>query len=74
VVINDGKNLAIEIETGKPDAVYNVKKDLEAGFDQIVCITTSNKFWACLETKIEKIKFEFGGKLKIVSIDKMDKI
>ena len=30
-----GKRIAVEIETGKSDAVYNVRKDLEAGFDEV---------------------------------------
>jgi hypothetical protein len=41
--MKDGKNLAIEIETGKPDAVYNIKKDLEVGFDRVIVIALSKK-------------------------------
>jgi len=32
VAEKDGKKIAIEIETGKSDSIYNIRKDLEAGF------------------------------------------
>jgi len=41
VAEKDGKRIAIEIETGKSDAVYNVRKCLEAGFDEIICVCVS---------------------------------
>ena len=40
VAMKDGKKLAIEVETGKSDAVYNIKKDLEAVFDKVICVGT----------------------------------
>jgi len=37
LVASDGKELiAIEIETGKSDAIRNIRKDLKAGFDRVV--------------------------------------
>ena len=30
-----GRKIAIEIETGKSDYVYNIKKDLDFGFEEI---------------------------------------
>jgi len=37
LVASDGKELiAIEIETGKSDAIRNIRKDLQAGFDRVV--------------------------------------
>jgi hypothetical protein len=32
----DGRRIAIEIETGKSEYVYNVKKNLDYGFDEII--------------------------------------
>jgi len=31
----DGRQLAVEIETGKSDAAYNLKKCMQAGFDEV---------------------------------------
>ncbi|MBW1731425.1 MAG: hypothetical protein JRJ75_11125 [Deltaproteobacteria bacterium] len=31
----DGRKVAVEIETGKSDAGYNVKKCIQAGFDEV---------------------------------------
>ena len=41
--MDNGKRLAIEIETGKSDILYNISKDLEAGFDRVVCFSISEK-------------------------------
>jgi len=43
VAEKDGKKVAIEIETGKSDSTGNVKKDLMAGFDKVIIVTTSNE-------------------------------
>ena len=53
VAEKDGKKIAIEVETGKSDSIYNIKKDLEAGFEKVVCV--------CLA---EKIKNEILFRLK----------
>jgi hypothetical protein len=33
-----GRKIAIEVETGKSDAVSNIRKDLEAGYDRIMVV------------------------------------
>jgi len=43
VAEKDGKKIAIEIETGKSDTIYNIRKDLEAGFDEVVCVYLAEK-------------------------------
>jgi hypothetical protein len=39
----DGKRIAIEIETGKSDSLYNITKNSVQGFDHIVCICLTKK-------------------------------
>jgi hypothetical protein len=39
VAVKDGKKIAIEVETGKSDALGNIRKCLDAGFDSVVCLT-----------------------------------
>ena len=41
----DTKCLAVEVETGKSNSIYNVRMDLRAGFDEVVviCLTKAGK-------------------------------
>jgi hypothetical protein len=41
ILLKENKKIAVEIETGKSDFVRNIKRAKEAGFDQIICVTTS---------------------------------
>ena len=43
VAEKDGKKIAVEIETGKSDSVYNIRKDLEAEFDEVVVVVLDEK-------------------------------
>ena len=52
----DGMRVAIEIETGKSDAVYNVKKDLDAGFTEIVVCSLNEKTRKEILLQIERNK------------------
>ena len=59
----NGKKIAIEVETGKSDAAYNIKKDLEAGFKKVFCI------WLT-----ENIKFNIISKLKEAGLNKEETV
>ena len=41
VAYKDGQRIAFEIETGKSDAIANVKKCLDAGLNRVVVVATS---------------------------------
>jgi len=59
VADKDCKRIAIEIETGKSDSIYNIRKDLEAGFDEIVILIVDEKLRAIIEQNItakEKVR------------------
>jgi len=43
VAENDKEKIAIEIETGKSDAFYNLTKDLGKGFDKVVVVNLKRK-------------------------------
>lgn len=44
LVAKNGKGtIAIEIETGKSDVAYNIKKDLQAGFNKVICFALDEK-------------------------------
>ncbi len=63
VAEKDGKRTAIEIETGKSDAIYNIKKNREGGFDKIICV--------CLT---DKVKDDITNQLKEAELDKDKRI
>ena len=43
VAENDKERIAIEIETGKSDAFYNLTKDLGEGFDKVIVVNLKTK-------------------------------
>jgi len=43
VAEKEGKKISIEIETGKSDYIYNVKKDLDYGFDEVLIVVLNEK-------------------------------
>ena len=43
IISKDDKKIAIEIETGKSNYVGNIKRALEAGFDEVLCVAV-NRF------------------------------
>jgi hypothetical protein len=67
VAEKDGKKIAIEIETGKSDAIYNITKNSVKGFDHIVCICLTKK----LQTEILSILKDLliSGKTEISVLD-----
>lgn len=42
VAKKDGKNIAVEIETGKSDAIHNINKNLHKNFDKVVSFQLKN--------------------------------
>jgi len=50
IVINHNKKIAVEIETGKSNAIDNIQRALKAGFDEVICVAT-NRY---VEDKIRK--------------------
>ena len=44
LVATDGEEeMAIEIETGKSDSMYNIRKDMDAGFDKVYSVALSRR-------------------------------
>lgn len=53
VAEKDGKRIAIEIETGKSDAIYNISKDIKEGFDEVISLPLNIK---CKEKNYTELK------------------
>ena len=62
VVEKDGKRIAVEIETGKSEDVYNIRKALEAGFDEVVIVVIDEKVKIELDQFIARNEDLFKGK------------
>ena len=43
VAVNDKERIAIEVETGKSDAFYNLTKDLKGGFDRVIVVEVKKR-------------------------------
>ncbi|OVE78858.1 hypothetical protein BVY01_04290 [bacterium I07] len=54
-VLNKGKRIAIEIETGKSDSIGNIKKDLKAGFDEVISIAVDEGTYEKLKNTKKRI-------------------
>ena len=64
-VLNEGKRVAVEIETGRSDALWNIQKDIEAGFDEVVSVAVDEEVLARLRTAISKA-YSDKKKVKVV--------
>ena len=56
VAVEGSKKIAIEIETGKSDAVRNIRKCLAAGFQKVLVVTASNHVTKTIQNTINKKK------------------
>lgn len=65
VAEKDGKRIAIEIETGKSDAVYNIRKDLEAGFDEVICVCLTEKIKDKIMQELKKSGLDEDKRVKL---------
>jgi len=54
VAEKDGKRIAIEIETGKSDSLYNIRKDVKAGFDEVLIIPTCKRTKSNIEEALRR--------------------
>jgi hypothetical protein len=63
IVIDGNKKTAIEVETGKSDYMKNIERNLQAGFDEIICVATNTS----VEQKI-KSKIVHLSKVKLVTV------
>lgn len=54
IVIGGNKRVAVEIETGKSDAIANVEKNLKAGFDEIISVAIDDKVAEKIKRELER--------------------
>ena len=73
IVIGGDKRVAVEIETGKSDAVANVEKNLKAGFDEIISVGTDDKVREKVRRELEA-KGICDGRVRVITVFDFGKI
>jgi len=68
VVKNGNKTIAVEIETGKSDAIRNIQNDLAAGFDMIVSVATNKATEEKIKKELIKNNLNTNEKIKVISV------
>lgn len=70
--VNASDAIAIEIETGKSDAVGNVKEDLLAGFTKVIVVATDQRAFDRLEEQLAAAGLILPGRIELVLRDQSD--
>ena len=63
------ESVAIEIETGKSDAVHNVRQDLLAGFGRVLVVATNEMAFRQIERQLAKAGLVLPGRVALVLRD-----
>ena len=68
VASNRDKRIAIEIETGKSDAVHNIRKALAAGFQTVYSVALDEKTKEKIALKLHKIGFPGNANIRVITV------
>jgi hypothetical protein len=66
VISKNSKAAAIEIETGKSDAVENIRKCLDAGYESVYCIAVNTLVLLQIKRKLKELWAD-DGKVRLVT-------
>ena len=69
VAIKNGEKIAIEIETGKSDVIWNVRQDLLFNYDKVLVVATDEKALKIVEEKLARAGLIIPGRVEIVLRD-----
>ena len=70
IAINGAKRIAVEIETGKSDYIRNIKRALDAGFDQIISVATNRNIEEKIRREIQRTDGALLNRVTITSASK----
>ena len=73
VAEKDEKKIAIEIETGKSDVIYNIRKDLEAGFDEVISVALNSKIKEKIMSELLESGSDKNKNIKLIDISEFFK-
>ena len=68
VASKDGKRIAVEIETGKSDALANIRKCLDAGFGEIMSVATTAQLKKVVDGKFLRSHKNTTGTVSILTV------
>lgn len=67
----NGDRVAIEIETGKSDAIANVRNCLRSGFERVIVVATDNEALSKVERELADARLIVPGRVRIVLREKL---
>jgi hypothetical protein len=74
VAEKEGKRIAIEIETGKSDYIYNIKKDLGSDFYKVICICLTEGVKNNIVALLAETGLDRNKKIIVSSIKDLNRI
>lgn len=74
VARKDGESYALEIETGKSDAVHNVQRATGAGFRRIVCVALNGTVKAKIESQLETVPIPEGTLVSVILPEELESL
>ena len=63
----EDRKIAVEVETGKSDAISNIRKDLEAGYDKILVVCLEGELKERILYQLEQINI--SGKDRVIVVN-----
>ena len=69
MVKKDGLPTAVEVETGKSDPLGTIRKDIETGFNQVICVAINFNVYHRIAEELQKAALDSKEKVIIVCID-----
>lgn len=72
VARNKEEYVAVEVETGKSQVIYNIEKDLEAGFDRIICLLTDKEVKEKIKKQLEETEIAGDRRIKIIHVGELN--
>jgi hypothetical protein len=73
MVKKDGPPIAVEVETGKSDPIGTIRKDIEAGFIQVICVAINFDVYHKIAEELQKAEIDSKEKVIVACIDQFIK-
>ena len=73
LAVKTSESIAVEVETGKSDAVWNVTQDLLSGFKHVVVVATNEASRTKVETQLAKVGLLIPTRVEVVLRDEFQR-
>lgn len=68
VAENEKERIAIEIETGKSDAIHNMRRAMEAGFGRVICAALNEKVMKKIANQVIRSDLPPEGETRVITV------